>query len=241
MMTTLMGFIVSAGAGAAIRVDGLPDETDWQQAQTLGPLVTVQPLTQATPAHVTEVMMLSTAQGLAFAFKNQQSADTPRVKPRSLRDQGGNADRVNVMIDFDGDGKLGHNWTVSLSDSIDDSVISNENQFRTDWDGDWEHAVAETADGWTAEILIPWSISTMRAVAGDTRTIGVYVDRVMGGNGERYATPAIRFNEQRFLSAFTQVEVKQYSQSILNWYPYVTLLSVTVRHSTSIPLYRIEV
>lgn len=65
--------------------------------------------------------MLSTPEGLAFFCKNRQPATTPRVIPRSLRDQGGNADRVNVMIDFDGDGKLGYNWTVSLSESIDDS------------------------------------------------------------------------------------------------------------------------
>lgn len=95
-------------------------------------------------------------------------------------------------------------------------MISNENQFRTDWDGDWAHAVTETAEGWSAEILIPWSISTMPAVAGETRTICVYVDRVTGGNGERYATPAIRFNDQRFLSAFARVEVQQYNHSILN-------------------------
>jgi Domain of unknown function (DUF5916) len=221
----LLGLLAQANAQAAINVDGKHDEAEWRQAQILGPLVTVQPLTQAAPTQPTEVLMLSTTKGLAFAFKNRQSADVPRIKPRSLRDQSGNSDRVNVMIDFDGDGKLGYNFMVSLSNSIDDLVISNENQFRPDWDGDWEHAVAETAEGWTAEILIPWSSATMRAVPGETRTIGVYVDRVMGGNGERYATPAIRFTEQRFLSAFTPVVVKQYSQSILNWYPYVTVLS----------------
>lgn len=217
--------LASTSARAVLSIDGTPKEDEWQQAQTLGPLVTVQPLTQAAPTHATDVRMLSTADGLAFAFSNLQRAVAPRVKPRSLRDQGGNADRVNVMIDFDGDGKLGYNFMVSLSDSIDDLVIANENQFRPDWDGDWRHAVHETAEGWSVEILIPWSIATMRAVPGATRSIGVYVDRVMGGNGERYAAPAIRFNEPRFLSAFTQLEVKQFDQSILNWYPYVTALA----------------
>src|SRR5690349_5334640 len=122
--TALCGALMAWNANAAINVDGIPDEADWQQAQTLGPLVTVQPLTQATPAQPTNVRLLSTPEGLAFAFVNQHADGTPRVKPRSLRDQGGNADRVNVMIDFDGDGKLGYNFMVSLSDSIDDLVIS---------------------------------------------------------------------------------------------------------------------
>ncbi len=218
-------------AQASIIIDGNPDEAEWRSAQILGPLVTVQPLTETAPTHSTEVLLLSTPVGLAFAFKNRQPASLPRVKPRSLRDQGGNSDRVNVMIDFDGDGKLGYNFMVSLSDSIDDLVIANENQFRPDWDGDWRHAVTETEDGWNAEILIPWSIATMRAISGETRTIGIYADRVLGSNGERYATPAIRFTEQRFLSAFTRVDVKQFSQSILNWYPYATVLSDQVNEN----------
>ncbi len=217
--------LVAPSAQAALVIDGRADEPDWANATTLGPLVTVQPLTLVPPAYQTEVRLLSTPEGIAFAFRNRQPAEVARVKPRTLRDRGGESDRVNVMIDFDGDGKLGYNFMVSLSDSIDDLVISNENQFRPDWDGDWQHAVDETEEGWTAEILIPWNISTMRAVPGDTRNIGVYVDRVLGSNGERYASPPIRFTEQRFLSAFTAVEVRQYSQATFDAYPYVTVLS----------------
>ncbi len=216
-------------AQAVLIIDGRPDEAEWANAQTLGPLVTVQPLTQAAPSQQTEVLLLSTPEGIAVAFRNQQAATVQRVKPRTLRDRGGGSDRVNVMIDFDGDGKLGYNFMVSLSDSIDDLVISNETQFRPDWDGDWQHAVDETEAGWSAELLIPWNISTMRAVQGDTRKIGIYVDRVLGSNGERYASPAIRFTEQRFLSAFTPIEIRQYSRSTFNAYPYVTVLSDQVR------------
>lgn len=212
-------------AQAMLIIDGRPDEAEWAKAQTLGPLVTVQPLTQAVPSQQTEVLLLSTPEGIAVAFRNQQAATVQRVKPRTLRDRGGGSDRVNVMIDFDGDGKLGYNFMVSLSDSIDDLVISNENQFRPDWDGNWQHAVDETEAGWSAELLIPWNISTMRAVPGDTRKIAIYVDRVLGSTGERYASPAIRFTEQRFLSAFTPIEVRQYSQATFDAYPYVTLLS----------------
>lgn len=221
--------VAAPAAQAALEIDGKPDEAEWGTAQTLGPLVTVQPLTQAAPSQQTEVLLLSTPEGIAVAFRNKQASIVPRVKPRTLRDRGGESDRVNVMIDFDGDGKLGYNFMVSLSDSIDDLVISNETQFRPDWDGDWQHAVDETEAGWSAELLIPWNISTMRAVQGDTRKIGIYVDRVLGSNGERYASPAIRFTEQRFLSAFTPIEIRQYSRSTFNAYPYVTVLSDQVR------------
>ena len=44
--TGLLSLLATTNVRAEIKVDGLLDEAEWQQAQTLGPLVTVQPLTQ---------------------------------------------------------------------------------------------------------------------------------------------------------------------------------------------------
>ena len=52
-------------------------------------------------------------------------------------------DRVNVFVDFDGDGRSGYNLTLLLSNSISESTVTNENQFSDDWDGDWRNAVSE--------------------------------------------------------------------------------------------------
>ena len=51
---------------------------------------------------------------------------------------------------------------------IVDSVISNENQFNTDWDGDWQYAVHEDDEGYSVEWLIPWSIAPMKNSLEDT-------------------------------------------------------------------------
>ncbi len=207
---------------AAITIDARFDEDEWRQASTLGPLVSVQPFTQAEPKFKTKVRYVSTPEGIAFAFENEHPAGLARVKSNSPRDGESQNDRVNVMLDFDGDGKIGYDLTISLASTVDDYVISNENQFRADWDGNFQHAVSETESGWNMEIILPWSMATMRTVQTDTRKIAVYVDRVIGANNERFAFPAIRFSDQQFLSKFAPIEVTQYSQSVLNWYPYVT-------------------
>ena len=205
----------------ALDIDGRLDEAEWSQAQRVDDFRMTQPLTREPSRHRTEALYMATADGLAVAFRNLQPADVPRTRQRFQRDNNGNVDRVNVYVDFDGDGRSGYNFMVALSNGIADSTISNENQFNGDWDGNWSHAVAEDEHGWSAEMLIPWHIAPMRADAGGKRTIGIAFDRVVGESNERMAWPAISFNEQRYLSVLNKVEVPQFSQSLLAITPYV--------------------
>lgn len=205
----------------AVQIDGRIDPTEWADAQRVDDFRLTQPLTRAPSPHATEAWYKATEQGLAIAFRNRQPARVPRTRQRFQRDRNGNVDRVNVYVDFDGDGRSGYNFMVGLSNDIADSTISNENQFNGDWDGHWTHAVSEDDEGWSAEMLIPWHIAPMRQGDGQTRTIGLALDRVVGDSNERMAWPAISFNEQRYLSELRKVDIPQYSQSLLAITPYV--------------------
>lgn len=216
-------FLVALAAPAvqAIEVDGRIDPAEWQGAQHITDFRLTQPLSRVPAPHPTEAWVLATPEGLAIGFRNNQPTGVPRTRQRAQRDQGGSADRVNLYVDFDGDGRNGYNFTVLLSGSITDTTISNENQFNSDWDGDWRHATSEDGDTWSAEMLIPWHIAPMRQAQGDTRTIGISLDRVIGATGERMSWPAVSYTEQRFLSVLAKVEVPQFSQSLLAITPYV--------------------
>jgi Domain of unknown function (DUF5916) len=205
----------------ALDIDGRIDDTEWSGAQRVDDFRMTQPLTREPGRHRTEAWYMATADGLAVAFRNLQPADVPRTRQRFQRDNNGNVDRVNVYVDFDGDGRSGYNFMVALSNGIADSTISNENQFNGDWDGNWSHAVSEDDHGWSAEIMIPWHIAPMRKDASGKRTIGIALDRVVGDSNERMTWPAISFTEQRYLSALNKVEVPQFSQSLLAITPYV--------------------
>lgn len=205
----------------AVEIDGRIDSAEWEGARHITDFRSVQPLTREPAPYPTEAWVKATEDGLAIAFRNVQPVHVPRTRQRAQRDQGGPVDRVNVYVDFDGDGRTGYNFTLLLSGSINDGTITNENQFNDDWDGDWRHAVREDEAGWSAEILLPWHIAPMQKGAGDTRTIGLSLDRVVGATGERMAWPAVTFVEQRFLTRLERIEVPQYSQSLLAVTPYV--------------------
>jgi len=213
-------------ANAAITVDGKLDETEWAQARVYNDFKLTQPyaLTAIDPSLATEARMLSTPEGIAVGFRVLQPKSVPRIKPRLERDQGRPSDRVNVMIDYDADGRTAYNFTVGLSGSIQDVVVTNENQFNSDWDTDWSWAVTEDEQGWYVEMLIPWSVAPMRGADSPTRTVAVYFDRVLGSNNERYATPGASYERPRFVSDFEKVEIPQYRKALLHIWPYVTML-----------------
>lgn len=206
----------------AVTIDGRIDATEWDGAQRITDFRKVQPLNGEPASLVTESLILATPDGLAVAFRNSHPSSVPRTQQRVQRDFEDQVDRVNVMIDFDGDGRTGYAFTLSSTDGIYDAIISNEWSFNDDWDGNWRHAVAEEEVGWTAEVLIPWHIAPMREAVGDTRTLRIYVDRVVGATGERSAWPLASFERPRFLSDFAPIEVTNYRQSLLALTPYIS-------------------
>ena len=96
-----------------------------------------EPLTGAPSPYPTEAWILATPEGLAIGFRNTQPASVPRTRQRTQRDEGAQVDRVNLMIDFDGDGRTGYDFTLNLTNGIIDATITNESRFSNDWDGNW--------------------------------------------------------------------------------------------------------
>lgn len=225
----LVGLLLAAALPAvagepALRVDGIINEDLWAQARSFDDFRVTQPYTQATPTHPTRALLLSLPEGLAVAFMVTQPPGTARVKPRAGRDAGIEADRVNVAVDFDGDGRQAYNFMVTLGGAMGDESITNENRFNVDWDGVWDYAVHETDQGWSVEMLIPWTVAAMRENTGDTRTIGIYFDRVIASLNERSASPGTSFLQPRYVSAFTPVEIVQHpGQGRLSLIPYASL------------------
>ena len=220
-------------AGAQVKVDGVIDPVEWQGARHVTDFRMVQPFTQAATRHPTEAWILATPEGLAVAFRNSKVAGVETPRQRTRRDQDAPIDRVNLMLDFDGDGRGGYDFTLSASDGIQDSTITSGGNFSTDWDGLWQHAVVDGEGEWTAEMLIPWHTAPMKKAVGDKRTVAIYLDRVVGSINERMAWPAVSFERPQFLNQFEKIEIPAYSQSLLAITPYVVGLHDRVAKDNS--------
>ncbi|HEY0861009.1 MAG TPA: DUF5916 domain-containing protein [Pseudoxanthomonas sp.] len=224
-LTRFAGLLVLALPCAktqAVEIDGRIHPAEWQDAQHVAGFRKTQPLTGEPGSLATEAWVLATPDGLAIAFRNTQPPHVPRTRQKVQRDFDEQVDRVNAFVDFDGDGRTGYAFTVSSTGGIADEIITNENQFSDDWDGQWRHAVAEDAQGWSVELLVPWHTAPMRDGTDGQRTLKVFLARVIGSTGERMAWPQASFERPRFLSDFAAITVPQYDQSLLALTPYVS-------------------
>jgi len=211
-----------AQPAVAVTIDGRVEAAEWADAQHVTDFRKTQPLTGDPASHATEAWILSTPEGLAVAIRNTQPASVPRTQQRVQRDFEEQVDRINVIVDFDADGRTAYNFRVSSTDDIYDGVVTDEKQFNKDWDGNWKHAVAIEETGWSAEVLIPWYIAPMRDAKGDKRTLKIYLDRIIGSTGERVAWPQASLERARFMSDFAPIDVANHSQSLLAVTPYVS-------------------
>ena len=214
--------LAAEGTGPAVVIDGRIDPAEWAGALHVGDFRQVQPLTRAPASQPTEAWVLATPAGLAVGFRNVQPAGVPRTRQYVRRDFKDQVDRVNLYVDFGGEGRTGYNFTVASTGGIADGLLGVSGNFSSDWDGSWRHAVSEDAEGWSAEMLIPWHIAPTREGEDGRRKLKICLDRVIGSSGERAAWPAVSFEQPRFLAEFSPLEVTAYKQSLLALTPYVS-------------------
>jgi hypothetical protein len=211
---------LDASAQSTPTIDGLVDASEWADARVVDAFVLIEPRTRQPLPYPTRAYIKATADGLAIAFECAQPASIARRREQSARDQSGPVDRVSVIVDYEGAGRSGLAFTVTLSGSVLDGTVVNENQYSTDWNGRWQHAVSENAEGWSAEMLLPWHLAPMPPPVDGQRQLGIALSRVIGTTGERVAWPAVHLSEPRFLSVLAPLEVAAYQQTLLAFTPY---------------------
>ena len=217
--------LAAGRASPEIAVDGRLDEPEWDRAQVFTDFRVTQPYTLGVPRHPTEVRMVGTPQGIAVGFRCVHPASTPRQKEQTPRDTDNNGDRVNIYIDLDADAKVAYNVTIALAGSQQDATITNENLYNTDWDGDYLYAVRDLESEWFVEVLLPWTLASMKNPGTPKRTVGIVFDRVIADTQERSALEGKSFSRPRYLSEFPKVEIDQYQSSLFHVFPYASAAS----------------
>lgn len=207
-------------AVADITLDGVPDEAIWQQVAPFDGMRVIRPDTLATPSLQTQTRFLYTERGLYVAVHNEQSPET-LIARMSSRDQDLERDAFVLGLDPSGSGLYGYLLQINLGDTLNDGTILPERQINQQWDGPWNARTAVSADGWTAEIYVPWSMMSLPA-AGQERTLGVYTERRIAQTNETWSMPALPDTAPGFLSAFSRVTVRGIApRQQLTWYPFI--------------------
>lgn len=212
----------AAAAESGIALDGRLDEAEWSGAQVFDDFRLTDPYTREPAPIAMSARVLATPQALYVGFHAAQPLPARR-RARSPRDtQFVDADEVAVILDFGGDGKAAYEFAVSISGSVRDGTVLQQNVYNYDWDTIWYSAVAEDGDGWSAEFELPWSAAPMGRATEGRRRFGIFVGVWLEGSSRYYSFPANDYRSPTFVADMRRFELPAHDASLLAWIPYAS-------------------
>ncbi len=138
-------------------IDGVLDDGAWALVPWSGGYVEWSPEENTQPSEQTQMKIIYDDRNLYVAFKCFDKSPEGIVRRLSRRDVF-DGDWVEINIDSNGDQRTAASFTITAAGVRGEEFITNDGMV---WDATWNPAwIAKTqvvADGWTAELQIPFS------------------------------------------------------------------------------------
>ncbi|NNG17350.1 MAG: carbohydrate binding family 9 domain-containing protein [Gemmatimonadales bacterium] len=183
-----------------IAVDGVLDEAAWQGATPFTDFTQRDPDEGGEPSQRTEVYVMYDDNGLYIGARLYDTGADSIVARLGRRDVWTNSDWFAVFLDPYRDGRTGFYFGLNAAGTQYDGVLFNDDWDDDNWDGVWDGSVERTADGWTAEMRIPYS--QLRFKNGTEQIWGINFKREIARNNETDYLVFTPKNESGFVSRF---------------------------------------
>jgi uncharacterized protein DUF5916/cellulose/xylan binding protein with CBM9 domain len=177
----------------AIVLDGALDEEVWQRAVPAGDFVQAEPHEGVPASEATEVRVVFDRDALYIGVRCHDGSPSELIVNDIRKDfTPGEQDSFEVILDTFADRRNGFVFAINPAGAKSDTQIANEGRdVNTSWDAVWSVATKTGADGWSAEIRIPFK--TLRFEAGEGRVWGVnFSRRIRRRNEIDYWSPVPR-------------------------------------------------
>ena len=190
-------------AGPPPNIDGIPDEAVWSSAPVAGGFIQMQPNEGEPASERTEARVLYGEDALYVAFRAYDREPEKIVGQLARRDQQVYSDWVIVAIDSYFDKRTAFQFRVNPVGVKTDTYHFNDTQEDDSWDAVWDAAAHIDAEGWTAEIEIPYS--QLRFEAGDELTWGIEFGREIARREETSLWAPISRQDAAIVSKFGEL------------------------------------
>ena len=206
----------------SIVIDANLNEPEWDTAITINQYSEVIPFTLQPAEERTVAKIFSNEKGIYVGFTNFQENST-MLSNKSLRDEIANtADQNWISIDFDNDRQKAYLFFVTLANIKGDGIRRIGGWPEFDWDGDWEVKTKEYDGYWVSEFLIPWNVALMKNVDSEERTINISTIRKIAYKQSWIGDAETSARRTNFLLKLRPIQIKNYTQSKVNYFPYVS-------------------
>ncbi len=162
--------VTAVRATSAIAVDGRLDESAWQDAPVADRFVQSEPSTGADATERTEVRVLYDANTLYIgAYLHDREPQKLVVNDIRKDFKEEDQDDFEVILDTFHDRRNGYVFLTNVEGARADRQVANEGrEINTNWDAVWTVKTRRLADGWVAEMAIPFRALRFEAGAGQT-------------------------------------------------------------------------
>ena len=162
--------------GDAPEIDGVLNDTIWQQAESRSGFVQLEPARGAAATDDTEFRIAYDAYNLYVAFRCYD-AEPDKIVNRMTRRGGVYAsDVISFFIDPHHDHRTGYKFATTPGGVQSDNYRYEDTQRDSNWKGIWWVESSIDEFGWSAEFKIPFS--NFRFTDKPTQTWGFDVERV---------------------------------------------------------------
>jgi hypothetical protein len=150
--------IQAARATGPVHVDGQLDDEVWGRAEPVADFVQSEPLTDQPATEITQVRMAYDDQNLyvaAYCYDTDPSAIVINEIRKDFDPE--ESDTFEILLDTFADRRNGYVFATNVEGARLDQQIANEGrEINTSWDAVWFVRTQRVADGWIAEIAIPF-------------------------------------------------------------------------------------
>ena len=164
-------------------IDGVLSDEVWGAAPPLEELFQITPI-EGTPSERTEIRILFDSEHIYFALRMFDSDPSGIIATTHERDASLNSDdRIEFVIDTFLDRRNAYSFQMNAAGSKGDALISDGGRdINKPWDGIWEGKATIDAEGWSAEMAIPFKTLSFKEGLG---TWGFNLLRYIGRRNER--------------------------------------------------------
>jgi len=141
----------------AFKLDGRLDEALWATADSVWELTQLEPVQGGVPTGRTVVRVVVDAEAILVGIRADDPEPTRIVSFARERDASlNNEDHLKLVFDTYQDGRSGYVFAVNPNGARYDALVSNQGESENaNWDAVWNAAAIRTANGWSAEFIIP--------------------------------------------------------------------------------------
>ncbi len=215
--------LVAQPVDESISIDGVLNEESWTLAAAATDFIQFEPVEGGDPSQKTEVRILYGNNSVYIGAHLFDTSPDEIWSTLGRRDEFNRADWFFISIDSYLNRKSAYTFGVNAAGIQRDGVTTRE--LNSSWDAVWDSSVRVTADGWIAELRIPYSM--LRFSSDDIQSWGLNFTRIIPRTGEtlewvmiprtdRQGGVVSRYGELRGLSSLRprrNIQVTPYSVS----------------------------